>query len=67
MADTLKLKALIAGSGIARKEIAKQMGISYFSLAKKIANESEFKANEVVALSEILNIENKEEIFFTYK
>ncbi|WMJ78453.1 MULTISPECIES: helix-turn-helix domain-containing protein [unclassified Sedimentibacter] len=67
MTDTYKLKCLILKSDMKLKDIAKKMGISYFSLQKKMNNVVEFKASEIMELSKILNIKGgkeKEEIFF---
>lgn len=68
MTDTIKLKELISKSGLKMKSIALRMGITYYSLLKKINNTTEFKAGEIASLSHILGIESlelKEEIFFT--
>ncbi|GAA4653956.1 hypothetical protein GCM10023142_10940 [Anaerocolumna aminovalerica] len=64
MADTLKLRAYILQSGLTREQVAKMLGISKFTLHKKIHNITEFKASEIATLSEILNITDKESIFF---
>ena len=42
MTDTLKLKGAIVASGLSRKQVAEQMGISAYSLHKKIHNITEF-------------------------
>lgn len=46
--------------------VAKQLGISYQALLKKINNETEFKTSEVMALKELLHLTDDEvmEIFF---
>lgn len=65
--NSKKLKSKIIASGIKYKAIAKFMGLSYYGLQKKINNETEFKASEIVSLCKILNIndpEIKEEIFY---
>lgn len=67
MTDALKLKSAILLSGLTRKEVAERIGISTFTLHKKIHNITEFKASEIAALSEILNITDKEDIFFNWK
>ncbi len=67
MTDTYKLKCLILKSGLKLKYIALEMGITYYSLQKKINNIVEFKASEITQLSNILNINDsriKESIFF---
>lgn len=63
MTDSLKLKAAIIASGFSRKAIADELGISLYSLQKKINNVTEFKASEISKLSKILNIRNITEIF----
>lgn len=65
MVNTFQLKAEILRSSLSMKEIAAQIGISSYSLYKKINNITEFKASEIAALSQILSIENKDAIFFT--
>lgn len=70
MTDTEELKSLIRDSGIKYVSIAKKLGITYYSLQKKIKNEREFKASEIAKLCDILRIENstqKDQIFFKKK
>lgn len=64
MTDTLKLKGAIVASGLSRKQVAEQMGISAYSLHKKIHNITEFKASEIQSLCQLVGILNKDEIFF---
>lgn len=67
MTNTYKLKCRILKSGLKKKDIAKNMGITYYSLLKKINNDVEFKASEITELAKILHIEEfneKESIFF---
>lgn len=68
MTDTMLLTKKIEDSGYKRSYIAKAIGLkSTYGLAKKIRNESEFKASEINALCELLKIddpEEKEAIFF---
>lgn len=67
MTNTKTLKELIVQSGLKCIYIAEQLGISRYSLQKKIENKSEFKVSEVNALCNLLKInslEQKEEIFF---
>lgn len=63
MTDSLKLKAAIVASGLSRKAIADELGISLYSLQKKINNITEFKASEISKLSKILNISDIQGIF----
>ena len=70
MTDTEALVALIEKSGLKYKYIASQLGISYFSLNRKINNTTEFKTREVAKLCELLNIDSakeKEQIFLKRK
>lgn len=64
LTDTLKLKAAIVASGLSRKEVAEKMGISAYSLHKKMHNTTEFKASEIECLSKILSISDLPSIFF---
>lgn len=70
MTDTEALVNLIEKSGLKYKYIADQLGISYFSLNRKINNVTEFKTSEVSKLCELLNIDSakdKENIFLKRK
>lgn len=67
MTDTVKLKELINSKGLKLKYIADRLGISAYSLQKKINNVTEFKTTEIMALCEILEItdlQEKEAIFY---
>ena len=67
MTNTTLLEKYIDESGLKRSYIAKVIGITAYSLAKKIRNESEFKASEINGLCNLLKIdsaEDKEQIFF---
>lgn len=63
MTDSLKLKAAIIAAGLSRRVVAEELGISLYSLQKKINNVTEFKASEISKLSRLLNIKNITEIF----
>lgn len=65
MTDTLELEIAIMRSGKTKKDIAAALGLSKMGLYKKINNLTEFKASEISILTELLNIENKEKIFFS--
>lgn len=70
MTDTEKLREAINKSGLKLEFIANALGISRFTLAKKIENVTEFKTSEVQKMCEVLQIEDakkKEEIFFAQK
>lgn len=68
MTNTELLEKKIDESGYKKSYIAKAIGLkSAYGLAKKIRNENEFKAKEINALCDLLNIdslEEKERIFF---
>ena len=67
MTNTTLLNERIERSGYKRSYIAKALGLSAYGLAKKIQNETEFKASEINALCGLLKIESPEEkeaIFF---
>lgn len=70
MTDTEKLRDLIKGSGLKLSFIASKMGITPYSLTKKITNVTEFRTCEISSLCEILGIDSlqeKENIFFYNK
>lgn len=66
MTDTKRLRERIAQAGFKYKFLAYKMGISAYTLQKKIDNDSEFMVSEVDALSELLGLSLKEKdaIFF---
>lgn len=67
MTNTTELRRLIKESGLKLEYIAEQLGITRFSLAKKIENVTEFKTSEVQKMCDVLRItdpQTKEAIFF---
>ena len=67
MTNTEELRERIRKSGLKLEYIAKQLGITRFTLTQKIENVSAFKVPEVQKICEILKIEDtdeKEYIFF---
>ena len=67
MTHTKLLEEKITLSGLKKTFIAKEIGISRYSLIQKINNTTEFKPSEITKLCAILNIttlEEKERIFF---
>lgn len=68
MTDTMALRKAIEKSGLKYGRIAKEMGISPYSLQKKIDNIVEFKASEIKKLSSLLSLSDAERssIFFAY-
>ena len=67
MTNSEELRAIIAKKGMKYKHIAKYLGITPFSLAKKIDNITYFNSVEIAKLCELLEIKSlkqKERIFF---
>lgn len=67
MTNKALLREKIDESGYKLRFIAKKIGITYQGFLKKINNESEFKASEIMILCDLLkiDIQEKELIFFT--
>lgn len=65
MVDTKKLRESISNSGLKLNYIARQLGITPAGLRKKILNQTEFKAGEIVVLGNVLQMtrEERDEIF----
>lgn len=67
MTNTKLLIQYIHNSGLKKGKIAKTLGISLFTLKRKIDNETEFKQSEIQKLCELLSINTaseKESVFF---
>lgn len=64
MTNTLKLKALLIERGYTQANLADEIGISTYTMNKKINNKVEFKMSEIEKISRILRISNKDDIFF---
>lgn len=66
MTDTMALRHAIEKSGLKYGRIAAEMGISSYTLQKKIDNVVEFKASEIAKLSSLLSLGDTERssIFF---
>ena len=66
MTDTAALRRAIERSGLKYGRIAAEMGISSYTLQKKIDNVVEFKASEIVKLSTLLALgeADRNAIFF---
>lgn len=67
MTDTIRLREKIAENGLKQGFIAEKLGITSYGFAKKLNNETEFKASEIKILCDLLNItslKEKESIFF---
>lgn len=70
MTNTEMLRDVIKKSGLKLEFIAKKLGITRFSLSKKIENVTEFKTSEVQKMCDVLRItdpQDKEAIFFAQK
>lgn len=55
-----KLKAKITENGYSREKIAEILGISPTSLNYKLNEKRQFKANEILILSKVLKIKDKD-------
>lgn len=66
MTNTLKLRSLILEKGMTQDQVAKMLGISYQSFNRKVNNHCEFKASEIKALTNILDIKDVNDIFFAH-
>lgn len=66
MTNTSALRDAVAKSGLKYGKIAGEMGISSYTLQKKIDNKVEFKASEIVKLSDLLSLcdTDRSAIFF---
>lgn len=66
MTDSVALRNAIEKSGLKYSKIASEMGISSYTLQKKIDNVTEFKASEIVKLTSLLSLKRSEvnSIFF---
>lgn len=66
MTNSAALREAVDRSGLKYMKIAGEMGISSYTLQKKINNETEFKASEIVKLSALLCLSENERstIFF---
>lgn len=64
--DLKELNLLVEESGMTYTSIAEKMGITRYTLGKKLSGETEFKLSEMNCLSDILNLSSnkKIDIFF---
>lgn len=69
MTDSEALSKAIENSGLKLTFIANKLELSREGFYKKLNNQTEFKASEIVKLQDILNLSNNErdKIFFTNK
>lgn len=67
MTDTQELLKIISESGLKKRYIADKLGITTYGFQKKVENKSQFKAEEIKILCNLLNITSlreREKIFF---
>lgn len=66
MTNSIMLNDVISDSGITITAIARKLGITREGFYKKLNNETEFKASEIVSMQNILNLSNqkRDAIFF---
>lgn len=69
MTNSELLRQKIEQSGYKLRFLAEQIGVTYQAFLNKINNRSEFRAKEIQALYELLNLteEERAEIFFAQK
>ena len=69
MTNAELLEQEISNSGMKISAIADKLGISREGFYKKLRNETEFKASEIVLMQNILNLSNeiRDAIFFAKK
>lgn len=67
--DTAKINKVIEQSGLKKKRIASELGITSVSFSQKLRGTVEFKVSEVYKLCKILDmpVDLMVEIFFTQK
>ena len=68
MTDSLELDYAIKKAGLDRQKVAGLLGISQMAFFNKIHNRTEFKASEIEALKQALNLSNeqRDKIFFAH-
>ena len=66
MTNSVLLRQKIDESGYKLAFVAAQCGLTYYGFLKKLNNETEFKASEMVILKGLLGLsdEERDEIFF---
>lgn len=58
------LKAKIIEKGYTQKSLAKEVGISGNSMSRKLLGKRDFRLSEVIAICDVLEIDNPKSIFF---
>lgn len=66
MIDSKEFEVMLLRKSITKKELAKCLNISEMSLRRKIANVTEFKLSEIIAVQSILQLDDfqRDAIFF---
>lgn len=67
MTDTKAVKQIVKDKGLKYSYLAKELGITYYSLKKKLDNETEFTTSQVTKLCNLLGITSltkRQELFF---
>ena len=66
LTNTGALEIALIKNKVTKKELANHLGISLQALYNKIRNAAEFKASEIIVVTDILNLsaDEREEIFF---
>ena len=69
MTNTALLRELVKQSGLKYNYIAKKLNMSIQALWHKINNDNEFKASEIAAFCDLLDIDlrTREKVFFARK
>lgn len=67
MTDSTMLRTWVARKGYKLKAVAARLGITPYTLQKKMKNQSEFKASEIAAFVTDLGmtLDERDQIFFT--
>lgn len=67
MTDTQSLRQIIESKGLKYNSIAKEIGITPYSLQKKINSQNDFKGREIAIISNLLSLTDQQRnaIFFT--
>lgn len=66
MTNTVELEIAILRKGLTKKEVAKYLGLSEQGFLLKLKNSTEFKASEIQALVDLLELPDKSIFFEKY-
>lgn len=70
MTDTQAVKQIVREKGLKYSYLAKELGITYYSLKMKIENKTEFTTSQVTKMCNLLDISSltkRQELFFREK